>query len=259
MNIKKFLIVSCIALQFTTIIHASYSQDNFNKAFIQFGGGTDIAVAAKTVQNNKGKLTKNAALSRSVIAAGNTTEAIITSKYLSNQALTSAETTALESALAAAQISTTAASTSATTTSASTAVTTPTATVTTPVQIGDNVAANWTAAINAFGGSAGIAAKTASKTMPTSMASTSVGYADAQVILQYVNGVTMNATDSTNLNVALAANPTVIATQTVADTTTQSATDVAAVALKTEIDESLEIYNSYLNSVSQPQVKIAAA
>ena len=256
MNIKKFLIVSCIALQFTTIIHASYSQDNFNKAFIQFGGGTDIAVAAKTVQNNKGKLTKNAALSRSLIAAGNTTEATITSKYLSNQTLTAAETTALNNALAAAQISTTAASTSATTTSASTAVTT-------PVQIGDNVAANWTAAINAFGGSAGIAAKTASKTMPTSMASTSVGYADAQVILQYVNGITMNATDSTNLNVALAANPTVIATQTVADTqastsTTQSATDVAAEELETAINASLEIYNSYLDSVNQPQVKIAA-
>ncbi len=74
-------------------------------------------------------------------------------------------------------------------------------------QSGDNIPANWTAAITAFGGSAGISAKTASKTMPTSMTATSTGYADAQVILQSLNGIAMNSTDTTNLTNALAANP----------------------------------------------------
>ncbi len=43
------------------------------------------------------------------------------------------------------------------------------------------------------------------------------------------------------------------------DNSTQSATDLAAAALKTEIDASVATYNSYLMSINASQIKIAAA
>ncbi|MDP3788633.1 MAG: hypothetical protein Q8Q60_04965 [Candidatus Chromulinivorax sp.] len=92
---------------------------------------------------------------------------------------------------------------------AATPVPAPAATdATTLKQIGDNIAANWTAAIAAFGGSAGISAKTASKIMPANMTSTSLGFADAEVIIQFINGTPMNSVDSSNLTNALAINTT---------------------------------------------------
>jgi hypothetical protein len=87
--------------------------------------------------------------------------------------------------------------------------TTPPSVATAPAQpTGDTIAANWAAAITAFGGSAGITAKTASKTMPSTMTATSVGYADAQVIMQFLNDAPLNVTDSATLTAQLAINLT---------------------------------------------------
>ncbi len=244
MNIKKFLIVSCFTLQFSTIIHAD--QAAWNKAFLAFGGGTDPVVAASYIKPNS-QLSPTNALSQAQTL--NTPEALAVGHYVSATKKTLFKSTFTDTdvvnAIAAAQTST--------------STTTSTSTPSAPVQIGDNVAANWTAAITAFGGSAAISAKTASAMMPASMTSSSVGYGDAQVILQYLNGTAMNATDSANLIAALAANPTVTTTQSSTNTTTQSATDTAAATLKAAIDTSVTLYNSYLATVNQPLVKIAAA
>ena len=128
MNIKKILILSCMALQFSTIMYAS--QTNFNAAFFKFGGGTDLVVAATNVQNNKGRSTTRGTAS-GLTALNNSTEAVIVSKYLTNQTLTSAETTSLNNAFSVAITGVGSTTTTTTTPTTSTSSTTTTTTVTT--------------------------------------------------------------------------------------------------------------------------------
>ena len=114
-----------MALQFSTLMYAS--QTNFNAAFFKFGGGTNLVVAATNVENNKGRSTTRGTAS-GLTALNNSTEAVIVSKYLTSQTLTTAELASLTTALATAKGITVAPTTSTTTTTdttSSTPVTTP--------------------------------------------------------------------------------------------------------------------------------------
>ncbi len=161
MNIKKFLIVSCIALQLSTIIHAS--QASFDQAFLKFGGGTDLATAAQSVENSRSKSSTRSV--NGILGLSPSPEMTIVGKYLSNQTLSATELSSLADALAVAQ-------------GAAPAVDTTTDTTTTPV-----------------------------------------------------------------------------ATTPVA--TTPTTTDTAATALKAQLDASVIVYNQYLTSVGQAQVKLS--
>jgi hypothetical protein len=114
-----------------------------------------------------------------------------------------------------------------------------------PLPKGDNVNANWTTAITAFGGATGISAKTtAIRLASCGIASTNVAYGNAQVIDQFLTNAAMNQTDASTLTTQLGLN-----------TSSATTTDAAAVALKTQINASIDTLNLYNTSKSLPSVQ----
>lgn len=113
---------------------------------------------------------------------------------------------------------------------------------------GDTVNANWDTAIAAFGSPQLVFNKDASiaKTMPTTIATTAAYYKDAQVVLQYLTGATLNATDATQLDAAFTrANVN-------RSTNTNTTLDTAAAALKAQIEAAKLVYNTYKPNTYTP-------
>lgn len=211
MNRKFLLFVTCITLQYSTMIFA----DNWNAVFTALNGAFSRDRLSTTTAN------------RLLVSLAKTPEGSIAIKYVSGQALSSADMAQYTTALATFQNGG--------------VVTPPPANGSTPT--GDTVNANWDTAIAAFGTAQNVfnKATTITRTIPSSIPTTAAYYKDAQVVLQYLNGATLNTTDAAQLDAAFTrAN---VSRSTITPTTT--ATDTAAAALKTQIEAAKLVYNQY--------------
>ncbi|MDP3788442.1 MAG: hypothetical protein Q8Q60_03975 [Candidatus Chromulinivorax sp.] len=85
---NKIMLAAGIIFQLSASLYA----DNWSDAILEFGGGSDVAVAAQNVKNNKGKSGLRAVLSIAVNQLGSTQEAMAVAAWLSNQASSSLKT-----------------------------------------------------------------------------------------------------------------------------------------------------------------------
>ncbi|MBP6870163.1 hypothetical protein KBC04_04735 [Candidatus Babeliales bacterium] len=209
MNRKHLLILTLFVLQSYSSLYSS-NQDTWNKIFTVLG--------ATTYENAAPDRSVSEALGKDLAA---TSEGKIAIKYVGNGQgkINSNDATTFTTALATFKNGGSVAG----------------------AQIGDAVAANWTAAIAAFGTAQQVYDKvtTLTRSVPTSLANASAAVkADAQVVVQYLTGATMNATDLANLQAAFTA-------ANVNKGSSSTATDTAAAQLKAQIEAAKEVYNKY--------------
>lgn len=209
MNRKILLLITCIALQFPAIVFA----DNWNAVFTALNGAY-----------TKDRLSTSTA-TRLLVSFAKTPEGSIAIKYVSGQALSKADSDKYEAALAIFKNGGTAPATA------------------TPA--GDTVAANWDAAIAAFGTAENVYKKvtTITRAIPSSLSTTAAHYKDAQVVLQWLQGATLNTTDAAQLDAAF---------KRATGYPWNSATDAAnlaaaAAALRSQITAAIKTYNLAVN------------
>jgi len=207
MNRKILLLITCIVLQLPTMIFA----DNWTAVFTALNGAF-----------SRDRLSTSTA-SRLLVSFAKTPEGSIAIKYVSGQALSKSDSDKYEAAL---EIFKNGGST----------------TNTDNQPTGDAVAANWNAAIAAFGTAENVYKKvtTITRAIPNSVPTTAAHYKDAQVVLQWLQGATLNPTDAAQLNAAFqrAAGYPWNATNDVTNMAT------AAAALKAQIDAAIRLYNT---------------
>lgn len=242
MNIKKFLMLTSITVQFSTFMYAD--QSKFNAAFIALTGIADSKNAANSVIQNS----KSSTEAYNKLNSLKTQEASATAAFVSKTNKSSFKSTFTDSdvqkALRIAQ------GLEADPAASST-------------QLGDAIPANWATALNAFGGAQGVFDKTTTKktVVSSGLVASSAAYKDAQVIEKYLASAQakgiysdLNSVDGTNLDGAFtAAN---VSRGTLPPVNPDA--DSKAAALKAEIQSSITTYNQYASTAGKAALPVIA-